>query len=189
MVLLSKSLNKIREWPCSGTGQRNEPEREWKQNPVWLRLLPWQKKWWHWDSFQIGHYCSFWLRPWLQTPSPDLCRINHFAIEICSTPATDAKCTPIELSRTMMMLRKVFHHGMKSGHLNWQMQFMWDGDLQMEHKTFLIGQQEFKILISYTLKLLTPNEKCWVTFLYAFLFPWGISSFLLLYNNFFECFW
>lgn len=103
--------------------------------------------------------------------------------------ATDAKCTPIELSRTMMMLRKVFHHGMKSGHLNWQMQFMWDGDLQMEHKTFLIGQQEFKILISYTLKLLTPNEKCWVTFLYAFLFPWGISSFLLLYNNFFECFW
>lgn len=50
------------------------------------------------------------------------------------------------------MLRKIFYHDMKTEHLNWKIIFMWDDGLQMEHKIFLIGQLEFKILIYYTLK-------------------------------------
>lgn len=53
------------------------------------------------------------------------------------------------------MHRKVLYHDMKTEHLNWQIKFMWDNGLQMEHKTFLIGQLEFKILIYYTLKSTT----------------------------------
>lgn len=70
-------------------------------------------------------------------------------------PATDANCTPVELSRTMMMLRKIFYRDMKTEHLNWQIKFGWDDGLQVEHKIFLTGQLEFKILIYYTLKSTT----------------------------------
>lgn len=110
--------------------------------PCLLRLLGQQKQWWHWDSFQIGHYCSFCFRLWLQTSKPDLCRIKP----LCHVNLfhTSHRCILLNYPGQWWCLEKF-------STVTWQIIFMWDDGLQMEHKTFLTGQLEFKILI-YTLK-------------------------------------
>lgn len=143
------------------------------------RLSPQQKKWWLWDSFQIGHYCSFWLRLWLQTSKPDLGRVKPLChVNLFHQPQMQ--------TALLLSYPEQWWCWERFSSMTWK-QCILTGKLNFVRWWFAGGTQDFSDWAAgvQNPNLLHPQIH------YKFPFPWGITGFLHshFYNNFFECFW